>query len=248
MANRILKVIVVMAGEMQPDWLGDWLIPALVAVLGLIGVGVGAWLASGSALRIRLMDLTQRLNETQRDFQIRAVSAVNALGIAMALAVEHKSQSLRAIIDDAVARARAAGVAAGTIQFDAEVRLPNELDEGVKAATAAWRAVLAEAQAFTDSTMAAAFEEFDAQRELVVKAANAASDLAGLENAMREAERLRGDFGPQIYRVLQLEKVKGSWRMYQLAHVRGIRRLARQISSATATEIERGEELIKAQR
>jgi hypothetical protein len=241
-------VIIVLGPTASADWLGDWLVPVIIGVLGLIGVAVGGWLASGSALRIRLMDMTQRQAESQRDFQIRTVTAVNALGIAMGLAMDYREDALTRILRENIERAQAAGVRTGTIEVTGQLVIDPDLLERVRAATEAWRSVLAEAQAFSDSAMSAAFVEFDNQREKVVKTSNSATDVEGMRRASKEADVLRNQCGPQIYRVLMVEQAKGSWRMYQLAHIRRIRALARQISTAVAAEIVKGEQLIATNR
>ncbi|WP_295850380.1 hypothetical protein [uncultured Microbacterium sp.] len=210
------------------DW-SDAVVPLIVAAVGAVAVGVGAWIASRSALRSRLIDLTREDERERRAFQVRVVSAVNVLGVATAHLLRVRLEGMRAIV--AQLRMQAASGATGTVtvSVDPDTLSPKE-DARVVAATDAWRTVLAEAHVFASDATHAAMSAFDDHRAVVTDAINTGTRqndlitaIAELEHAQEMCDDLRSYFAEQIYRELQAEMLTGTARVFFLGHVRRLR-------------------------
>jgi hypothetical protein len=223
--------------------------PLVVAAVGVVAVAVGAGVAARSALRVRLIDSVREDARDHRDFQVRAVAAVNALGTASALVIRTRLAFLRAQRNKAHAHLIDTGVTT-PITLEAAHFSPTE-DARVVVATEEWRRILAEGHAFASEATSSALEAFDQKRAELVDAVNVATDrsdisdaIRGLEAADALCEDLRSHFGKQIYRHLQVEKVSGSARMFQLAHMRTLRAFAKQVTAMHHADIDAAQELI----
>lgn len=174
--------------------------------------------------------------EAERAFGTRAVAAVSELGIAM----HH-------VIEDLLKRGLLIAQAATSPSDPVELHLDGPLSERVSNATDSWRQVLAEAQFFSSGPLAEAFYAFDRQRQKVVESVNEASGRADLEAALRECANLREHHAGQIYRLLQVEKVRGRARTFHLAHVLRLRHFAKTLTNALQAEIDRGMERVNSE-
>ncbi len=226
--------------------LDTWLVPLIVAVVGLLGGVIGARIGASSSLRLRLIDIVQDDNRAHHNFQVRAVEAVNELGLATHHMLNRRITYLRA---------QAAKTADSTLPRQAIVK-PLEVspaeDQRVQSATESWRSVLAEAHVFAKPGGVGALEEFDQQRHVVVSRTDEAwrhSELAdvirALELARTECDALREHHGRQVYRELQVEKAIGTVAVFDLARRRRLRRVAKQIVDATSKQIASGQQLIE---
>ena len=118
-------------------------------------------------------------------------------------------------------------------------------------ATEEWRRILAEGHAFASDGTGTALEAFDEQRAKLVTAVNLAtaqpeiSDaIRGLEAANVLCDDLRDFYGKQVYRNLQVEKVSGSARMFQLAHIRRLRTFTKRVTAMHHADIDAARDLI----
>lgn len=231
------------------DW-SDAVMPLVVAVVGVIAVAVGAGLAARSALRVRLIDSEREDARDHRDFQIRAVAAVNALGTASAHVIRARLAFVRARHDEAQAQLLATGVTA-PITVDKQSGISPKEDARVAASTEEWRSILAEGHAFASAGTGDALQAFDQRRAELVSAVNAATVqskfadvIRGLEAADLICEDLRSHYAKQIYRNLQVEKVAGSARVFQLAHVRRLRTFTKRVTAMHYADIDQAQDLI----
>ncbi len=228
------------------DW-SDAVMPLVVAVIGVIAVTVGAWLAARSALRVRLMDMVREDARDHRDYQVRAVAAVNALGTASAHLIRARLAFLRQQRDAARTEALAMKAPA-TITMEGPFDLSPDEDKRVARATDEWRFILAEGHAFASEGTGLALQGFDAKRSELVSAVNEAltqidvSDaIRGLEVAQSICDDLRGLQARSLYRELQIEKVAGAARVFRLAHIRRLRSFAKQVARMHEADIERAQ-------
>jgi cell division protein ZapA (FtsZ GTPase activity inhibitor) len=218
-----------------PDLLSIYVVPLLLALLGIGGIAVGAWIAARSALRSRLIDLNVKEAESERAFGVRAVAVVTDLGIA----THH-------LIEDLKQRSDALAKPANGQPVSVMLELDSERTARVAELTDRWRGVMAEAQFHTAGDLAKAFYAFDAQREVVVTTVNAAHEAQDLVNALRECATWREYHARQIYRLLQVDKVKGRARVYRLAHVYRLHHFAKTLDRALAREMLSGDQLVQA--
>jgi hypothetical protein len=202
-----------------------WLVPLALALIGVLGVVFGARIAATSNLRSRLVDMMREDSQEQREFQIRAVAAVNELGTASALLIIRRLSALHEAKTSAMMTLEASGTSSA-VQIRPEHLSPAE-DRRVAAATERWRSVLAEGHAFASDSTGHALRQFDARRSTLVTTVNEATGetdlidaITGLESAANVCEELRSEDAVRIYRNLQIEKVSGSARIFHLAHVR----------------------------
>ncbi|POH75169.1 hypothetical protein CVS27_00725 [Arthrobacter glacialis] len=79
-----------------------WVIPIVIAILGLAGVAVGGGLAATSLLRVRLIDKVREDSRGHRDFQVRAVEAMNELGTSSAHLIAKRISTLTQAHDAAL--------------------------------------------------------------------------------------------------------------------------------------------------
>ncbi|KJL37846.1 hypothetical protein RR49_00909 [Microbacterium ginsengisoli] len=225
------------APELQqslPDPMSAYVVPLVLALLGIAGIALGAWIAARSALRSRLIDLNVKEAEDERAFGVRAVSVVTSLGIA----THHLIEDLKRRSDEL---ARPANGQPVTVMLTLDV----ERSAHVARLTDEWRAVMAEAQFYTSGDLAKAFYAFDNQRDIVIQRVNGASTAADLNAAIEECETLREHSAVQIYRLLQVAKVKGRARIYRLAHVRRLHHFAETLDAALTREIATGESIAR---
>jgi len=224
--------------------------PLVVAFVGVVAVAVGAWVAARSALRVRLIDMVREDARDHRSFQIRAVAAVNALGTASA----HVIRARLAFMRDKREEARVQMLATGApvkIRLEGPFSLSPAEDARVTAATDDWRGILAEGHAFASGGTGDALEAFDVRRAELVNAVNAATVQADISDAIRGLEAanvicddLRSYYARQVYRHLQIEKVAGSARVFQLAHIRKVRTFAKKVTAMQYADIDKAQELV----
>ncbi|MDQ1124886.1 hypothetical protein [Microbacterium trichothecenolyticum] len=219
----------------------DWnsaVVPLVVAAVGAVAVAIGGWMAARSSLRGRLIDMLRDDERERRAFQVRAVSAVNVLGVATGQLIRARLQGLQGI--EAGLRAQAAAGASGTVtvNVDADTLSPKE-DARVIAATEAWRTVMAEAHVFASDETYTAMRAFDDKRAEVVDAVNAGtqqSDLltaiVDLEAAQEACDELRERYTHRLYRELQIEKLTGTASVFFLAHAVLLRKRIREADRA----------------
>ncbi|WJM15521.1 hypothetical protein [Microbacterium arborescens] len=230
----MLSLMAVPAGGMS-DPLTVYAVPLILALLGIVGVAIGAWIAARSALRSRLIDLNAAEAASERAFGIRAVAVVTSLGIATHHLIEDLQQRGQKIADAADGR---------------PVTVMLELDPArskqVELLTDEWRAVLAEAQFYTTGKLAKALYEFDQQRDIVVKGVNGATHAEGLASASDACAVWREYHARQVYRLFQIDKIQGRARIYRIAHVRRLRHLARSLDKALTESMKDGDRLVRA--
>ena len=215
------------------DPLGLYVIPLVLALLGIGGIAIGAWISARSALRSRLIDMNVEEADREREFSARAVAAISELSIA----THH-------LIADLQRRgAELAAQTGGPTQ--AALHLDPDLVSREQLATDNWRAVPAEAQFFTAGDLGDAFWAFDRQREVVVQAVNRATSAAGLAAANGECDKWREYHARQVYRLLQVNKVRGRARVYHLAHERRLRGFAKTLTNDQQAEMQKGEQLVR---
>jgi hypothetical protein len=217
------------------DFLIVLVVPLGLAVLGVVGVAVGAWMSARASLRGRLIDINEREAGIQRAFGIRVVAAVSELGIATAQIIDDGLE--RGILE--ARQAQAAGET--TVLFAYEESLVERLDS----ATEEWRTVLAASQYHTTGSLAEALYAFDRQRSVVVHALNAASNRRTLTIAKKESDTLRKYHSGQVFRLLQVDKIRSTARIYHLAHVLRLRHFAKSLSVALNEDMAMGEKLVK---
>jgi hypothetical protein len=232
----------------------DWspvVIPLVVAIVGVIAVSVGAWVAARSTLRVRLIDMMREDSRDHRNFQIRTVGAVNELGTASSHLIRVRLSYLRAMCEQARTQALASGGPV-TISLQNSTEVSAVEEARVADATDAWRSVLAEGHAFASTGAGDALQALDQRRADLVNAVNAATSRVNIDDAIRGLEAaneicndLRGHFARQVYRHLQIEKVTGSARVFQLAHIRKLRTLTKQISRMQEAQIDEANKLIE---
>lgn len=230
--------------------ISDWVIPIAIAFLGLAGVAVGGWLAATSLLRLRLIDKVREDSRDHRDFQVRAVAAINELGTSSAHVITKRISTLTQARDAARAEIKASGnrepVTINSLNLS-----PDE-DKRVTKATESWRSILAEGHAFASTGTGEALGAMDQRRSDLVSAINSAisqkdiSDtIRGLEAAQIISEDLRTHYARQVYRHLQIEKVTGDTRVFQLAHMRRLRTFNKKLTEMHQDQIAEGQKLIK---
>lgn len=230
--------------------ISGWVIPIVIAILGLSGVAVGGWLAARSLLRLRLIDKVREDSRDHRDFQVRAVEAMNELGTASAQVIIKRIS----VLSQAREAARAEILASGNrkkITIEPLNLSPDE-DKRIVKATEAWRSVLAEGHAFASTGTGEALSAMDQRRSELVSAINEAvmqkdiSDtIRSLEAAQDISEDLRSHYARQVYRHLQIEKVMGDTRVFQLAHMRRLRTFAKNLTEMHRDQITEGQKLIE---
>lgn len=231
------------------DW-SDAVTPLLIAAIGVIAVAIGSWVSARSALRVRLIDTVREDARDHRDFQVRAVAAVNALGTSTAHLIRARLSFLEAQREEARAFLEASDTPS-TVTFEGPFNLSPAEDARVAAATVEWRNVLAEGHAFASPETGQALQAFDERRAELVTAVNVAttaSDISdsirGLEAADAACEDLRQHYARQIYRNLQVEKVAGSSRVFQIAHMRKLRTFAKKVTAMQDRDIADARKLI----
>lgn len=226
-----------------------WLLPLIVALVGVLGVGVGGWLAARSTLRVRLIDMLQDSAREHREFQARVVAAINELGTALAHVIAKRRQVLQRLLVEARAKA-AASKDGGTVSID-PLELSPEEDTRVVRATERWRAVMAEGHTYASQEAGEAMQAADIRRSELVEAVNASfthSDILDAIEALDEAGKICDDFrehyARQVYRHLQIEKVAGEARIFQLAKVRRLRKMANDLTALFEGQIADGRLLV----
>lgn len=210
-----------------------YVVPLVLALLGIGGVAIGAWIAARSALRSRLIDLNVAEAEAERAFGIRAVGVVANLGIATHHLIEDLQQRGEKIASDANGHPVSVMLSLDATRSKQVERLTDE-----------WRAVLAEAQFYTAGRLADALYAFDQQREIVVKDVNSARTEQDLAKALRDCDVWREHHARQVYRLFQIDKVQGRARVYRLAHVWRLRRFAKQLDDALVQAMRDGHDLV----
>jgi hypothetical protein len=218
-----------------------YVVPIAAAVVGLVGLAVAAWIASRSAIRVRIVDMLREEGEVARAFQVRAVSAVNEVLIALGQVHLSLKAKLDQIASDAQARAQNAGAA--HVNVTVELHHDPEQLQRVRTATAEWRAVLAESQYHADQQLADALQGWDQQRERVVRALNS-EDIRELETAGEALDRLGDVETRQLYRVLQVRKVQSTLSVAHVLGVWGLHRYSVQWEVHLRNQIQKGNELI----
>ena len=213
-----------------------WLVPLSLALLGVLGVVLGARIAATSSLRSRLVDMMREDSQEQRAFQIRAVAAVNELGTSSTLLILRRLSALNEAKASALMAIEASGTSHVAQAFPGDLS-PAE-DKRVAAATEKWRVVLAEGHAFASDSTGHALQQFDERRSTLVTIVNEATGepdlidaIRGLESAKKVCEELRSESAVQIYRNLQIEKVSGSARIFHLAHVARLGSFTKEITA-----------------
>lgn len=223
-----------------------WVLPIAIAVIGLLGGIIGARIGASSSLRLRLVDIVQSDNDAHHKFHVGAIAAVNELGLATHHMLNRRIGYLRSLTSSVRLDKAQQQVKLNPLEIS-----PNE-DLRVASATEAWRAVLAEAHVFAKARCISAFEKYDQQRHTVISLTDGSwskpelTDVVEqLEAAMAACETLRGHFGRQIYRELQIEKATGTLAVFDLARRWRLRRVAKQIVKATEKQIASGLELVE---
>lgn len=231
------------------DW-SDAVVPLVVAVVGVVAVAVGAGVAARSSLRVRLIEMEREEDRDHRDFQIRTVAAVNALGTATAHLIRARLTFLRALRDEARARMSESGDPT-QIAMPGPFNLSPSEDARVASATDQWRSILAEGHAFASAGTGNALEAFDQRRAELVTAVNEATlepdisdSIRGLEAADLLCTDLRVHYGRQIYRHLQVAKLAASARVFHLAHVWRLGAFTRQVANMHHADIDAAQDLI----
>lgn len=229
------------------EW-SDADVPLVVAVVGVIAVAVGAGVSARSSLRVRLIEMEREEERDHRDFQIRTVAAVNALGTASAHLIRARLAVARNLRDEAHAQHATTGA---PVSVKSHVDISPGEDARVAAATEGWRSILAEGHAFASTGTGDALQAFDERRAELVTAINVAtveSNLAdvirGLEAADLMCEDLRSHYAKQIYRNLQVEKIAGSARVFQLAYVWRLGALTKGVARMHHTDIKEAQGLV----
>ncbi|MBB2974476.1 hypothetical protein FHX49_000017 [Microbacterium endophyticum] len=216
------------------DPVGVYVVPLLLALLGIGGIALGAWISARSALRSRLIDMNVEEAGREREFGTRAVAAVSELGIATLHVIEDLQR-------------RGAELDAQTRPTTMAIPLSPALVAREEAATDKWRAVLAEAQFYTAGNLGDAFWSFDKQRERVVQAVNRSTSTSDLDVARVECDVWREHHARQLYRLLQVDKVRGRARVYHLAHERCLRSMTKKLTKDLQLEMEKGEQIVRAE-
>lgn len=230
--------------------INDWAIPIITAILGLTGVAIGGGLAATSLLRVRLIDKVREDSRDHRDFQVRAVAAVNELGTSSAHLIAKRISSLTQARETARAEIEASRNRE-PVTIDSRDLSPDE-DKRLTKATETWRSILAEGHAFASLGTGEALGAMDQRRSELVNAVNSAiaqndiSDIIrGLEAAQIMSEDLRSYYARQVYRHLQIEKVTGDTRLFQLAHMRGLRKFCKKLTEMHREQAAEGQKLIE---
>lgn len=229
------------AGGGTPTDPMTYVVPIAVAVVGLVGLAVAAWIASRSAIRVRIVDMLREEGEVVRAFQVRTVSAVNEVLIAMG----QVHLSLKAKLDQIAGDAQARAQNGGAVRVNVTIELhhdPEQLQR-VRTATAEWRAVLAESQYHSDQQLANALQAWDEQRERVVLALNR-EDMRDLETAGEALDRLGEVETRQLYRVLQVRKVQSTLSVAHALGVWGLHRYSVKWVEHLRNQIQKGNDLI----
>lgn len=218
-----------------------YLVPIAVAVVGLLGLAVAAWIAARSAIRVRIVDMLREQGEAERAFQVRTVSAVNELLIAMG----QLHLTSKAIIDAATAAAHAQAVANRQAVVNVSVQVPHDPDQlkRVTTATTEWRSVIAESHYHADQELAEAIQTWDTQRDAVVRALNSAS-VREFMTAEAALKRLGEVETRQLYRVLQVRKVQSILRVAHALRVVRLHRYNVKWEAQLRGVITQGQELI----
>ena len=225
-----------------PDPVSVYVVPLVLALLGIAGIALGAWIAARSALRSRLIDLNVKEAEQERAFGIRSISVATELSMATHCVIEDMLARGMELARKHAEAARATNAESALV----ELRLDPELMGRVSALTDRWREVLAEAQFYTAGKLAAAFYAFDGQRDKVVRAVNEASGPAELKAALRECDAFRDFYVGQIARLLQVDRMRGRARIYHLAQVRRLRDFAKSLAVALQHQMDEGDKLVRA--
>lgn len=211
-----------------------YVVPLILALLGIIGVAIGAWIAARSALRSRLVDLNAAEAASERAFGIRAVAVVTNLGIA----THH-------LIEDLQQRGRKIAATADGRPVTVMLNLDPARSKQIELLTDEWRAVLAEAQFYTTGKLAKALYAFDQQRDIVVKSVNGVTRAEDLEAAADACAVWREYHARQVYRLFQIDKIQGRARIYRIAHVRRLRHLARSLDEALVESMKEADRLVQ---
>ncbi|MGU3358665.1 hypothetical protein ACLBWJ_15530 [Microbacterium sp. M4A5_1d] len=211
-----------------------YVVPLILALLGIIGVAIGAWIAARSALRSRLMDLNGAEAASERAFGIRAVAIVTNLGIA----THH-------LIEDLQQRGQKIAAAADGRPVTVMLGLDPVRSKQIELLTDEWRSVLAEAQFYTTGKLAEALYAFDQQRDIVVKSLNGATRAEDLAAAADACAVWREYHARQVYRLFQIDKIQGRARIYRIAHVRRLRHLARSLDKALVNSMKEADRLVQ---
>ena len=196
----MLRTVFTVASHHHPnssDQVSPWLtvvLPVAIAAVGLLGVFGAAFIAARSAVVVRLIDSNRAIAEEHRAFQRLVVNAVNEL----ALAQGQWMLAIKAAIELAIA-----SVKPGQTKIDLSVPDGGHTSR-IESATVKWREAMAEAHLYADEETVHAMEAYDARRAVVVEALNKHQ----IETAERENNLLLEYDARQIYRLLQITKVK----------------------------------------
>lgn len=215
----------------------------LVALIGIVGLLLAAWLASRSALRVRLIDLAVADEREAAAYHVRTIAAVNELGIVTALVYAAYRDSIKAAVLAAREEAKTSGNEAA-LHAPLAIALKPALESRNAAATTAWRTALAEGHYYANPELSQVLQAYDRQRAVVVDALNEINDPAGLEKVERELELWREHYGRQLYRHLQIAKIHGRFGIAHLAQVRRLRGWAKDWRTALLGESNKGGQLI----
>ncbi|KAA0960805.1 hypothetical protein FQ142_07945 [Microbacterium sp. ANT_H45B] len=232
------------------EW-SDAVVPLVVAAVGVIAVSAGAGVAARSSLRVRLIEMEREEDRDHRDFQIRTVAAVNALGTASAHLIRARLVLLRALRDEARAQMRESGTTT-RINVPGPFDLSPDEDTRVATATEQWRSILAEGHAFAAPGTGDALQAFDERRAELVTAINQATLEPDISDSIRSLEAaelictdLRVHYGRQIYRHLQVAKLAASARVFHLAHVWSLGTFTKRVANMHHADIDSARRLIE---
>lgn len=187
--------------------------PLWVAVVGVVGLSIAAWIAARSALRQRLIDVARADFDKRSEFHVRAIAAINEIGITSALVIHYYHATFTAAL--AAMRQGPRPPLGGESHL--QIPIDPALGARVETATAAWRTTLAESHLYTGGTLSDAIGEFDVQRAVAIEAINAMDGTPeSLTLAEAELSTLTDFNTRRLYLLLQVEKVRGSG---TLAHI-----------------------------
>jgi hypothetical protein len=237
----VLAYVVDLAAS-RPDVVSVYIAPLAPALLGIVGIALGSWIAARSALRSRLIDFNVKEAEDERAFDIRAVSVITELSMASHYGIDDMLTRGTELARQHAGTDRIANAKPATV----ELRLDPVLMKRVHTLTNHCRETLAEAQFYTAGELAEAFYAFDARREVVVRAVNGSDGPADLRAAQRECDGFRDFYVGQIARLLQVDRMRGRARIYHLAQVRRLRRFAKSLAGALQEQMDEGGRIVRA--
>ena len=84
--------------------------------------------------------------------------------------------------------------------------------------------------------------------EVVVQAINRVTTSADLAAARAECDAWREYYARRVYRLLQVDKIRGRARVYHFAHERRLRGFTRTLTKEVQSEMDKGEQLVRDER